>query len=67
MNKLKKYYHKKMECDKIYRRALNGADYGIWEWNMDEFTNNIVYEKDKELAIKDLYEYINGNKLFYHF
>src|SRR5690606_18438906 len=33
--------------------------------NMFEFINAIVYHKDKELAIQDLEDYLNGTNLYY--
>lgn len=65
MDKLKKYYSPKIECDEICRRALNGADYGIWEWNID--TGKIfISEKIKKivgndlLGIRTMYEFIDN-------
>ncbi|MFL0198081.1 putative bifunctional diguanylate cyclase/phosphodiesterase [Clostridium sp. WILCCON 0269] len=65
MNKLYKYDSERMECDEIYKRALNGANYAIWEWNMD--TSEIfISEKTKEiignnfLNVKTMPEFINS-------
>ncbi|WP_333861849.1 putative bifunctional diguanylate cyclase/phosphodiesterase [Clostridium sp.] len=90
MGKLKKYYPQRIECDEIWKCALNALDYGVWEWNVDngemfisekikdivendlfniktmyEFIDNIAYNIDKALAIKELYECINGNRYIY--
>ncbi|EDK34836.1 signal transduction protein [Clostridium kluyveri] len=65
MDKLKKYYSPKMECSEICRRALNGADYGIWEWNIDTgkifISENIkkIVENDL-LGITTMYEFIDN-------
>jgi diguanylate cyclase (GGDEF)-like protein/PAS domain S-box-containing protein len=59
-----KYNFKKIKNDKIYRRALNGGNYGIFEWNINK-NEMFISEKVKEIAgykcnyIKNIAEFIN--------
>jgi len=43
MYKINKCYLKKMQTDKVRRRALNEGDFGIWEWNIN--TNELFLSK----------------------
>lgn len=59
-----KYNLEKIKNDKIYERALNGGNSGIFEWNIDK-GNMFISEKIKEITgfkfnnIKDMAELIS--------
>jgi diguanylate cyclase (GGDEF)-like protein/PAS domain S-box-containing protein len=59
-----KYNLKKIKNDKIYRRALNGGNYGVFEWNINK-NEMFISEKIKEITgykcnyIKNIAEFIN--------
>lgn len=65
MNKLKKCYPKRIEFDEVCNAALNAADYGVWEWNID--TSEIFISEDIKkivgndlFGIKTMYEFIDN-------
>jgi len=35
MYKINKYYLRRIETNKIFRRAFSAGDFGIWEWNIN--------------------------------
>lgn len=65
MNKLTKYYHKKINSNKIGIRTLNTLNCGAWEWNIDKdemFVSERIKELtgDKLLNIKSVNEFIDA-------
>ena len=64
MDKNNKDYLKKIENWEMYKRALNGGNFGILEWNIDKEEMSIS-EKIEEITgykfdgIKNIYEFIN--------
>lgn len=64
MYKNNKYNLKKIETDKMYKRALNGGNFGIFEWNINK-NEMFISEKIHEITgyelnyIKNMAEFIN--------